>query len=123
MEVVETWAVDDVESVVRELISFGRRLADVEEDTLANCSDEMMQLMAYIFSSKSIRLLNWLDENFPGLTFSYISEARNRDDWDPGLLLLDRLKTIKTISLLGVVFSPMRTRIISSLLDELTEDD
>ena len=41
--------------------------------------------------------------------------------------MLDRLKTIKTLSLLGMIFTPMRTRLISGLLedddDEEDEDD
>jgi hypothetical protein len=70
-----------------------------------------------------MRFLNWLDENFPGLSFHYVMEARHREDWEPGKLLLDRLKTIKTLSLLGMIFQPMRTRLISGLLEEDEEEE
>jgi hypothetical protein len=50
-------------------------------------------------------------------------EARQKEDWEAGKLLLDRLKTIKTLSLLGMIFTPMRTRLISGLLEEDEEEE
>lgn len=121
MESVEPWIVDDTESVARELINFGKKLSEVKTSTLSKHSDEITTVMTYIFSGKSMRLLNWIDENFPGLSFHYVMEARHNEDWEAGKLLLDRLKTIKTLSLLGLIFQPMRTRLISGLLEE--DDD
>ena len=118
MESVEPWVVDDVESVARELVDFGKKISKVNVSQLSQSSEEITTIMTYIFSSKSMRLLNWLDENFPSLSFHYVMEARHRDDWESGKLLLDRLKTIKTLSLLGFVFSSRRSRLISGLLDE-----
>lgn len=128
MEAVEPWVVDDVEFVAKELISFGRKMNGVSPEVLtsrlSNKSSDITTIMTYIFSGKSMRLLNWIDDNFPGLSFHYIMEARHReeDDWEPGKLLLDRLKTIKTLSLMGLIFAPMRTKLISSLLED-SEDD
>lgn len=123
MESVEPWVVDDVESVAKELVNFGKILSNVKTGQLSRHSDEVTLLMTYIFSSKSLRLLNWLDDNYPGLSFHYVMEARQREDWEAGKLLLDRLKTIKTLSLLGLIFTPMRTRLISGLLDDDDDDD
>lgn len=123
MEAVEPWVVDDAESVARELISFGKRLSDANTGQLSRHSDEITLIMTYIFSGKSMRLLNWLDENYPGLSFHYVMEARHREDWEAGKLLLDRLKTIKTLSLLSMIFQPMRTRLISGLLEEDEDDE
>lgn len=123
MESVEPWVVDDVESVAKELVNFGKTLSNVKTGQLSRHSDEVTLLMTYIFSSKSLRLLNWLDDNYPGLSFHYVMEARQREDWEAGKLLLDRLKTIKTLSLLGLIFTPMRTRLISGLLDEDEDED
>ena len=118
MESVEPWVVDEVESVARDLISFGKKIGDAPGGKLSECSEEITLVMTYIFSGKSLRLLNWLDENHPGLSFYYVMEARQKEDWEPGRLMLDRLKTIKTLSLLGLIFSPIRTKLISGLLDE-----
>lgn len=123
MEAVEPWVVDDAESVARELINFGKKLSDANTGQLSRHSDDITLIMTYIFSGKSMRLLNWLDENYPGLSFHYVMEARHREDWEAGKLLLDRLKTIKTLSLLSMIFQPMRTRLISGLLEEDEEDE
>lgn len=123
MEAVEPWVVDDVESVAKELVNFGKKMSIVKTGKLSQHSDEITMIMTYIFSGKAIRILNWLDDNFPGLSFHYVMEARQREDWEAGKLLLDRLKTIKTLSLLGMIFTPMRTRLISSLLEEDEDND
>lgn len=123
MESVEPWVVDDVESIAKDLIMLGKRLNDAKANQLSKNSDEITMIMTYVFSSKSIRLLNWLDENYPGLSFYYVMEARQKEDWEAGRLLLDRLKTIKSVSLLSDVFAPMRTKLISSLLEEDENDN
>ena len=88
MEAVEPWVVDDAESVARELISFGKRLSDANTGQLSRHSDEITLIMTYIFSGKSMRLLNWLDENYPGLSFHYVMEARHREDWEAGKITI-----------------------------------
>jgi hypothetical protein len=123
MESVEPWVVDDVESVAKELVNFGKRISLAKTGQLSQHSDEITLIMTYIFSGKALRLLNWLDDNYPGLSFHYVMESRQREDWEAGRLLLDRLKTIKTLSLLGMIFTPMRTRLISGLLEEDEEEE
>lgn len=123
MESVEPWVVDDVESIAKELVNFGKKISDAKTGQLSQHSDEITLIMTYIFSGKALRMLNWLDDNYPGLSFHYVMEARQREDWEAGKLLLDRLKTIKTLSLLGMIFTPMRTRLISGLLDDDEEDE
>lgn len=123
MEDVEPWTVDDCETVAKEIVNFGKQLSTAKTIKLSRHYEEITVVMTYIFSGKSMRLLNWLDENFPGLSFHYVMEARHREDWEAGRLLLDRLKTIKTLSLLGQIFAPMRTRLISGLLEEDEDED
>lgn len=123
MEAVEPWVVDDVESVSKELVDFGKKISQAKTTQLSKNAEDIIVVMTYIFSSRSMRLLNWIDESFPGLSFHYVMEARSKEDWEAGRLLLDRLKTIKTLSLLALIFSPMRTRLISGLLDEDNEDE
>ncbi len=118
MENVEPWIVDDVESIAKELVNFGRKISQAKTGQLSQHSEELTTVMTYIFSGKALRLLNWLDDNYPGLSFHYVMEARQREDWEAGRLLLDRLKTIKNLSLLGMIFTPMRSRLISGLLEE-----
>ncbi len=118
METAEPWVVDDVDSVARELVNFGKRLGNARATHLSSNSDEITIVLTYISSGKAMRIMNWLDDNFPGLSFFYVMEARSKEDWDPGRLLLDRLKTIKTLSLLGSLFSPMRANLIINFLED-----
>lgn len=122
MENVEPWIVDDVDSIAKELVNFGKKINKAKTGQLSQHSDELTIVMTYIFSGKAMRMLNWLDDNYPGLSFHYVMEARQKEDWEAGKLLLDRLKTIKTLSLLGMIFTPMRTRLISGLLEEDEEE-
>ncbi len=123
MENVEPWIVDDVDSIAKELVNFGKKISKAKTGQLSQHSDELTVVMTYIFSGKAMRMLNWLDDNYPGLSFHYVMEARQKEDWEAGKLLLDRLKTIKTLSLLGMIFTPMRTRLISGLLEEDEEEE
>lgn len=123
MENVEPWIVDDVDSIAKELVNFGKKISKAKTGQLSQHSDELTIVMTYIFSGKAMRMLNWLDDNYPGLSFHYVMEARQKEDWEAGKLLLDRLKTIKTLSLLGMIFTPMRTRLISGLLEEDEEEN
>ena len=123
MEAVEPWVVDDIESVSKELVDFGKKISSAKTNQLSDNTDSIVLLMTYIFSSRSMRLLNWIDDNFPGLSFHYVMEARQRDDWEAGKLLLDRLKTIKTLSLLPKIFAPMSTRLIANLLEDDDDED
>lgn len=121
METAEPWIVDDVDSVARELVNFGKRLGDARATHLSSNSNEITTVLTYISSGKALRIINWLDDNFPGLSFFYVMEARGREDWDPGRLFLDRLKTLKTLSLLESVFSPSRASLIIDFLSESEE--
>ena len=77
MEAVEPWVVDDVEDVTNELLEFGKNIGKAKNTQLSEYSSDITTVMAYIFSSRSLRLLNWLDENYPGLSFHYVMEARH----------------------------------------------
>lgn len=122
MEKVEHWVVDDVDSVAKELIALGKKMSDVSKESLNEHAEDIIVIMAYISCGKALRLLNWIDESYPSLSFYYVMNARQTiEDSDQSRLLIDRLQTIKTLSLLGKVFSPSRTRLITELLKEKGE--
>lgn len=116
MENVEDWVVDDVESVARELVNLGRQMSTASKRKLTRHAQDLMMVMAYISCSKALRLLNWLDEVYPGLTFHYAMEARQIDNEDAPKLMLDRLRTMNNLGLLSKVFAPARSRLILELL-------
>ena len=122
MEKVEHWVVDDVDSVAKELIALGKKMGEVSKDSLNENAEDIIVVMAYISCGKALRLLNWIDESYPSLSFYYVMNARQTiEESDQARLLIDRLQTIKTLSLLGKVFSPARTRLITELLKEKVE--
>jgi|SRR5471032_2388819 len=118
MENVEHWVVDDVEVVARKLAEAGKKMDQVSKETLAQVSEEVLFVMAYISCGKALRLLNWMDETHPGLSVHYIMEAKQTSEWGPGRLMVDRLQTVKGLSLMGRIFAPARMRLIERLLKE-----
>lgn len=116
MEGVEPWVIDDVESVAKQIVLFGSKMGSVKISKLSVYHKEMITVMTYICCGKALRMLNWIDNKFPGVAFHYVVESRDATDWDAGRLLLDRLSTIKSLDLLSKIFTPMRTRLISGVL-------
>lgn len=124
MERVEDWVIDDIEQVAKELYEFGRKLGTFKDsEKMKDNYETMITIMTYVFSSKSIRLLSWFDKKFSGVSIQYIMHSKNHPDWEPGNLLLDRLITIKTLSMLGLIFNPVRTRLLMAMLEEEDDDD
>lgn len=118
MENVEHWTVDEVESVSRALEDLAIKINKASKAKIGDISEEMIQLMAYISSSKSSRILNWMDETHPGISVHYVMKSKELENWPEAEILIDRLQTIKSLSLMSKVFTPSRTRIISELLKE-----
>lgn len=118
MENVEHWVVDDAQSVSDAISELAKKMDKTSKETLAKLSEELIYLMAYISSGKSLRMVKWMDESHPGLSVHYIMEARQMQEWPPARLMLDRLQTIKSLSLMGRVFAPSRTKLIAALLKE-----
>lgn len=124
MEKPENWVIDDIEQVAKELSEFGRKLGTFKDsEKMKDNYETMITIMTYIYSSKSIRLLSWFDKKFSGVSIQYIMHSKNQPDWEPGKLLLDRLITIKTLSMLGLIFNPVRTRLLMAMLEEDDDDD
>ena len=118
MENMETWVVDDVESVSKELVGLGKSMMDAQRHILGRNTEELIIIMAYISCGKALRIMNWIDENHAPLSLHSIMEARQSEDFEEGKLMIDRLKTLKSVNLLSKVFSPDRMRMIIQLLKE-----
>lgn len=124
MENVEHWVLDDVPEVAKELIAIGKKINLASKDALNENANEITLMMAYISCGKALRLLNWLNETYPNLSFYYVLNARqNIENSKESRLLIDRLQTIKTLSLLNKVFSEERTNTIIDLLKESNEEN
>lgn len=117
MENVEDWQVDDQDKVIGALTRLAQRIDHSNGKTLSNRTDALLNIMAYMKSSRAMRLLEWLDSRFHNeLALQLVERATSRDDDPRALLLLERLQTLRSLALLGRVFSPSRTRLVSELL-------
>lgn len=119
MENVEHWVVDDISSCKDKISDFGQKLETAKRDVLSNNAEKLIHLMGYMSSSKSIRVMNWLDEMHPGLSVHFTMEAKRLSpSLKTAALMMDRLSTIKSLSLIGKVFAPNRAKLINELLKE-----
>jgi hypothetical protein len=121
MEGVEPWVLDDVESVARKIVLMGAKLAVLKTNNLSELNQQMTTIMAYICSGRALRIINWIDSKYPGVTFHYVVEARDATDWSAGKLLLDRLTTIKSLNLMFKILTPMRARLIGGILGDIDD--
>jgi hypothetical protein len=119
MESVEDWMVDDHEAVAGALSRLTQRIGQSNGRTLASRSDALLDIMAYMSSTRAMRLLEWLDTRFHNeIALQLVERAGEREEDPKAALLLDRLQTLRSLALLGRVFSPSRTRLVSELLGQ-----
>lgn len=117
MESVESWMVDDHEQVAGALTGLTRKLAAANPSSVAQQADAMLDIMAYMSSPRAIRLLEWMDGHFQNeIALQMVERATQRPDDPRAQLLLDRLQTMRSLALLGRIFSPTRTRLVAEAL-------
>lgn len=117
MENVEDWMVDDQEAVIAALSGLAQRIDQSNGKALATHPDALLNIMAYMSSSRAMRLLEWLDTRFHNeLALQLVERATSRETDARAQLLLERLQTLRSLALLGRIFSPSRTRLVSELL-------
>jgi len=122
MEKVEFWTLDESQEVSNMLDKLSSRLGKSNAGSISNNSEKLLFIMAYMSSGRSIRMMKWFDEQFSNsdLTEHIVREANKEADENPvNRLLLDRLQTIKSLTLMHSVFNPARTSKILKILDEI----
>lgn len=123
MESMEDWMVDEHEQVSRSLDRLAPRLDRTNPDKLLSQTDPMLTVMAYLSSGRTLMLMDWMDEHFNGrVSMRLMDHARQTMDNIPSRLLLERLQTLNSLSLLPQVFSPTRLRFVYQILQDLQEE-
>lgn len=118
MESMEDWMLDDNEEVSNNIFALANTLEKVSGKDIITNADDIIKLMAYMSSPRALRLMEWFDEHFPqGVSVALTQRAHDLKT-DSAALLLDRLNTLNRLSLLSKIFSPHRTRLIVSVLQE-----
>lgn len=122
MEDMEDWGMDDDQSFTEALLMLVPQMERAPREAMLDNTESLLQIMAYMSSSRALRLIEWFDEHFPqGLSLEMVEAAQEQEDDPRSQLLLDRLRAIQSLSLLGQVFSPARTRLITNLLRDAGE--
>lgn len=122
METMEDWGMDDNKEFTQALLELVPILENSSRESVLNKLEPMLQVMAYMSSSRALRLMEWFDEHFhQGLSLNLIGHARSESNKPHSQLMLDRLRALQSLSLLGQVFSVARTRLIVDLLRETSD--
>ena len=122
MDSTENWMVDERPDVTLALTSLGRRMTESEPEALAAQFDPLLDILAYMSSSRAMRIMAWLDrENGGALSLRLMQKAMARSD-TKAQLLVDRLQALRSLSLLGEIFSAKRISRAISLLEALKSD-
>jgi hypothetical protein len=118
---LETWSLTNDSLFQSKLIQLTEIAKDWTTLHWSRDSKKITELMGHMTISQFAFLFHYLDQKFSGLSFHYVMEARSSENWAAGELLLERMKLIKGWNSLGRIFSPLRTRLISGLLDPRDE--
>lgn len=118
MESVEFWLLDENKEVNDALAGLTKALSRSNENDILKNIEKILYVMSYISSGKSLRLMKWFDDEFnsDSLTVNITKFAKENIDNTHNRLLLDRLQTVKSLSLMMKVFSANRSRHINEIL-------
>lgn len=117
MEGMEDWGMDDDKDFSDALLKLVPHMERASRTAMLENSDPLIHIMAYMSSSRAMRMLEWFDEHYQqGLSVELVQLSQERQDDPQSQLMLDRLRALQSLSLLGRIFSPARTRLISDLL-------
>lgn len=122
MESMEDWMLDDNEEFNKALIDLVPKIENATRSALLGQSEPLLEVMAYMSSARALRMIEWFDEHFPrGMSIDFLEYAQQNPENTAAQLLVDRLRALQSLSLLGRVFSPTRVRIITELLRRYPE--
>lgn len=132
MDLLEPWVLEDHEMVADHLRRMLVKLEGALPSLMPDQRDRLVRLLAYLSAPSSIRLLEWLEAQQPGLTDDLLKisdeeaapaaaaqagsekgggENENEKGQPPNPwveVLTNRLQTLRSVALLGRVFSEQR---------------
>jgi hypothetical protein len=124
MDTMEDWVMDEKKEIEQSLHRMGNRVEKASPNQLLKKSEPLLRLMAYMSSSRTMMMMNWMDEQFQGkVGFRLLDLAQQTQDDPTSRLMLERIRTLHSMSMLPEIFSPMRMRFVLSLLEDTEEND
>lgn len=115
MAVGEYWNLDSKERVAEALFGLTGKLDRAKPEAIERCLQPLIRLMAYLSTPKAMRLLEWMSDRYDTLAVELLKEAAVMAD-PCGGLMIDRIQTIKSLSLLSNIFAPDRVKQVTELL-------
>lgn len=120
METMEDWVMDENPEVDRNLQKMGSRVERATPDQILRKSDPLLTVMAYLSSGRSLMMMDWMDTHYNGrVSLRLLDHARQTQDQPTSRLMLERLQTLNSLSLLPEVFSAHRLRFIYQILEDM----
>lgn len=118
MDSTEDWMLDERADVMQALASLGQRISKSDPQAIAENFDPLLDVLAYMSSSRALRVIEWLDRAHEGaLSVRLVQKAMQRPD-PRAQILIDRLQALRSLSLLGQIFSPRRIGRAIELLEK-----
>jgi hypothetical protein len=118
----EYWQMDSRERVAEALAALTGKLDRAEPEVIERCLPHLVRLMAYLSAPRAMRLLEWMSERHDTLAVAITREAAVMDD-PCGRLMVERVQTIKSLSLLSNIFAPERVKQITELLRKINNPE
>lgn len=122
MDNIEHWTVDDNESIVKTLMDLSVAFENVLNlnPIFKENKDTILYIMAYISSSRAIRLYEWFGKNSKYKEFSdeLIAYANDHIDEPVYAIFIERLNTFKKANLLYSIFATERINKILLILSK-----
>lgn len=123
MDSAENWMQDERQDVTMAISSLGQRLSKADPRAIEERFDPLLDVLAYMHSSRALRVLEWLDQaNNGALSVRLVQKAMERKD-DRAQILVDRLQAMRSLSLLGQIFSPRRIGRAIEILEKADSDN
>lgn len=134
MDATEDWVLDIDGSLDDELATLMLAMPDMLSLALrtgkkSEFINDFLVVIAYLHSSKALRLVYWLETGFPELEFDFLREAHSL--YEQGgvtaidrvafKLLMDRLRFARKTALLQTVFAPERMAAVQAAIERCVQ--
>jgi hypothetical protein len=116
MDNVEGWVFEDEEDFPKMVNKMGRALSSVGSEEIQRGIKLLVVILAYMSSSKALRLLNWLEETHPKVFQAMVESLPGHERPRAARLFQTRLRVMNNLDLMGKVFNPNRSQRITTWL-------
>ena len=114
---LETWTLTNEPSFQAKLKELTSSCVNFPTKHFVDNDNQVVEMMSYMNISQFAYFFHYLDNTYPGLSFHYIMETKHKENWLAGELLLKRITLIDQWGHLNKICSPVRTRLIHSILE------